>query len=122
MSKLLCNVLKISGGEMPQMPPHLVARLIGGLLKLLELLHNLQCIAAYFQLALTCVSGETQYLGPFGANFHSRLGRTKLQTVHMHVGDAVQRMQAVSTGLRLCGACSISRAQAPQFKNHLNTC
>jgi len=29
MSKLLCNVLKISGGQMPQMSPPLVARLIG---------------------------------------------------------------------------------------------
>jgi len=39
--------------------------------KLFELLHILQCISAYFQLALTWVSGETQYLAPFSANFRS---------------------------------------------------
>jgi len=39
--------------------------------RLSELLHLLQCIAAYLQCTLPWVSGKTQYLGLFSADFHS---------------------------------------------------
>ena len=41
--------------------------------KVLELLHMLQCIAVYFQLALVWISGEKKYLCHCGAKFHFRL-------------------------------------------------
>jgi len=54
-------------------------------LKVLELLHLLQYIAAYLQQLLNWVSGETQYLGIFIANVSFPLDRTQLQTDQAHV-------------------------------------
>jgi len=39
--------------------------------KVLELLHLLQWIAIHLQCTLPWITGETQYLGLFGVNFHS---------------------------------------------------